>query len=72
MLEFLFWFTIGNIFGTCISTILYNRKKTFGTLWIIHPEPNTDVYRIDIDDFDISSKKKVILRIKDDYDLSQK
>lgn len=73
MMDFLFWFTIGNIFGSCVSTIMYNRMKAFGTLIIEHPEPETDVYRIEIDNFNIlAKKKKVILRVKDENQTSHK
>lgn len=73
MLDFLFWFTIGNVFGSCISAIIYNRMKAFGTLRIEHPELDTDVYRIEIDNFDILAKKmKVILRVKDETNPSLK
>lgn len=66
MMYFLFWFTIGNIFGSLVSTIMYNRMKTFGTLVIEHPEPETDVYRIEIDNFEtLAKKKKIILRVND-------
>lgn len=73
MLDFLFWFTIGNVFGSCISAIIYKRMKAFGILRIEHPEPEIDVYRIEVDNFDIlTKKKKVILWIKDESNLSHK
>jgi hypothetical protein len=47
--------------------------KAFGTLIIEHPEPETDVYRIEIDNFNIlAKKKKVILRVKDENQTSHK
>lgn len=62
---------IGSVFFNiaCIAYI----KHTYGTLRIDHSDPEKDIYRFEIDDLDaLSKKKKVILAVDNDADLSQK
>lgn len=73
MLYFFIWFTLGVIFGSCISSILYNRVKAFGTFKIDHSNPDKDVYRLDFNDIEgLSKKKRVVLKVDNHADLSQK
>lgn len=63
-------FLMGSLIGTIIS-IAYI-KRTSGTLRIDHSNPEKDLYRFDIDDLDsLSKKKRVILNVDNNADLSQ-
>lgn len=49
-----------------------NRLHTAGTLKIDRSYPNKDVYRFEIDNLDkISNKKRIVLKIDPNADLSQ-
>lgn len=53
----------------CIAYI----KRTYGTLRIDHSNPEKDIYRFDIDDLDsLAKKKRIILLVDNNADLSQK
>ncbi len=53
----------------CIAYI----NRTYGTLRIDHSNPEKDVYRFDIDDLDsLAKKKRIILLVDNNADLSQK
>ena len=55
---------IGIIIGLVIETL----KTSVGTLIIDETDPNTDVYRIEIDDLDkLANKKRVILKISNPH-----
>lgn len=63
-------FLMGSLIGTIIS-IAYI-KRASGTLRIDHSNPEKDLYRFDIDDLDsLSKKKRVILNVDNNADLSQ-
>lgn len=54
-----------------VACIVYLRR-THGTLRIDHSNPEKDIYRFDIDDLDVlSKKKKIILNVDNNADLSQ-
>ena len=64
--------------GLLVGSLLLNigcvayLKHTCGTLRIDHSNPEKDVYRFDIGDFDsLSKKKKIILNVDNNADLSQ-
>ena len=53
--------------------VYYWKYIWFGMFDYQCPEPETDVYRIEIDNFNILAKKnKVILRVKDENQTSHK
>ena len=55
-----------------LASIVYI-KRTCGTLRIDHSNPEKDIYRFDIDDIDsLSKKKRIILKVDNHADLSQK
>ena len=58
---------------SCTTTILLMRWRTgTGTLKIDRSNPEKDTYRFYIDDLDqINKKKKLIVKIEHDVDLSQ-
>ena len=72
-MEYLF-VLIGLLVGSIISNIIFFiRYRTVGTLRIDHSDPAKDVYRIEIDDLDgLSNKKRVILKVDSNANLSQK
>ena len=65
---------LGGLFvGSLVTSIIYLVKQASGTLRIDHSNPEKDVYRIEIDDLDVLSKKKqVVLKVDNHADLSQK
>ena len=47
-------------------------SRTCGTLRIDHSNPEKDVYRFDIGDIDsLSKKKRIVLKVDNNADLSQ-
>lgn len=69
---FLFGMFTGFFIASLISFICFYFMAG-GTLKIDHSDPEKDLYRFEIDDLDdLSKKKRVILSIKHDADLSQK
>lgn len=73
MANFLFWFFVGILFGVCITVLIYRLTKTCGTLLIDQSNPEKDIYRMEFDSLKkLSKKKRVLLRIDSNADLSQK
>ena len=64
---------IGAIGGFVFTFMIYFGRVTFGTLRIDRHDPDKDIYRYDIrgDIADLPKKKKIVLRIDPDADLSQ-
>jgi hypothetical protein len=62
------------IFTCAVVTTIYDCfRYGWGTLNIDHSNPEKDVYRIDIEDLDkLNKKKRIILKVKHNVDLSQK
>lgn len=59
--------------GVAVGSIVTNCRKTSGTLRIDHSNPEKDIYRFDIDDLNgLSKKKRIILKVDNYADLSQK
>lgn len=69
-------FLIGSLFvGSLLCNVISIAylKRTCGTLRIDHSNPEKDLYRFDIDDLDsLVKKKRIILRVDNNADLSQK
>lgn len=69
----LYWvaFAIGILTGMVIMHVLLG-LRTFGTLRVDHSNPEKDIYRFDIDNLDdLSKKKKIILKVDNNANLSQ-
>ena len=63
-------FVIGILIGV-ISGLFYPRKYS-GVLRIDHSNPEKDIYRFEINDIDsLNKKKKIVLKIDHNADLSQ-
>ena len=64
----------GIAIGMFVSYMLLIGKTAYGTLRIDHTDPEKDLYRIDIDgNFDnISKEKRIVLKVDNDANLSQK
>lgn len=66
------------VFGLIAILVLFmlgffcGRVGTDGTLKIDHSNPRKDLYRIEIDDiYNLPKKKRVVLQVEDNADLSQ-
>ena len=67
------WFILGVITGIIVVGIISYLRKTHGVLRIDHSDPEKDLYRFDIGDLDsLSKKKRLVLKIDNQADLSQK
>ena len=65
-------FLAGVLVGSIIGCVIQGMHVTYGTLKIDKSNPQTDVYRLCLNDLDILSKKKYIqLKIDANADLSQ-
>lgn len=68
-MEFIF-FTLGIIFGGAVTNILFYRNTEFGILRIDRHDPEKELYKIEINSFDIlSRRKRVILKVDNDAKL---
>ena len=67
------YFGLGFILGVIITSVVSGIISTHGTLRIDHSNPNKDTYRFETKDLDVFEKKKrIILKIDNNADLSQK
>ena len=65
-------FLAGVVVGSIIGSIIQGIRVAHGTLKIDKSNPQTDVYRLCLNDLDILSKKKYIrLKVDANADLSQ-
>ena len=61
------------LIGSFVTWIIFSCKTTYGTLRIDHSNPEKDVYRFDVDDIDkLSKKKRIVLKVDNNADLSHK
>ena len=73
-LLFIFSMIVGLFFGALVATIVFHGKTASGTLKIDHSNPEKDQYLFVIDgELDqLSRKAKIVLKVDNDADLSQK
>lgn len=70
---YLLWYVVGIVIGCIINILICRANSSSGTLRIDHTNPEKDVYRIEVDDLDkLSKKKRIILKVDNRADLSQK
>lgn len=56
--------------NVAINLIFFNHKPS-GTLRIDHSNPEKDIYRFEINDFDaLSKKKRIVINVDNDANLS--
>lgn len=66
------WLSTGFIVGCIICGLISLFRRASGTLRIDQSDPEKDIYRIDIDDLDnLAKKKRVVLKVDPNADLSQ-
>lgn len=59
--------------GILVDHLIYNLRKAYGVLRIDHSSSEKDVYRFEIDNLDVLSKKKfIVLKVDNNANLSQK
>ena len=64
---------VSSLMGSIVTVLIIFLKSVRGTLRIDHSDPNKDIYRLDLDDLDVLTRKKlVILDIDHHANLSQK
>ena len=72
MKESLMW-VVSSLMGSIVTVLIIFLKSVRGTLRIDHSDPNKDMYRLELDDLDVLTRKKlVILDIDHHANLSQK
>lgn len=66
------WIAISFVIGVLISVLFIDLRSGYGTLQIDHSDPEKDIYRIVITtNLDkLPKKKRVVLKIEDNADLS--
>lgn len=73
MIEQMIFTIIGAVVGSVVTSIIHILKSTSGTLRIDHSNPKKDTYRFEIDKLDdLAKAKRIVLKIDNDADLSQK
>lgn len=71
-MEIYIWIVVGAAVALIITEIIMYVSAANGTLRIDHSDPEKDIYRIEIDNLDkLSKKKRIILKVDNDADLSQ-
>lgn len=64
---------VSSLVGSIVTVLIIFLKSVRGTLRIDHSDPNKDMYRLELDDLDVLTRKKlVILDIDHHANLSQK
>ena len=64
---------VSSLLGSIVTVLIIFLKSVHGTLRIDHSDPNKDIYRLDLNDLDVlTRKKRVILDIDHHANLSQK
>lgn len=64
---------VSSLLGSIVTVLIIFLKSVRGTLRIDHSDPNKDMYRLELDDLDVLTRKKlVILDIDHHANLSQK
>ena len=67
------WFLLGVLVGVIVVSVFYRLRSISGVLRIDSSNPEKDVYRFDVGDLDkLSNKKRIVLKVDKEADLSQK
>lgn len=71
-MEIYMWIVVVAAIAIIITEIIMHISAGTGTLRIDHSDPEKDVYRFEVDNLDkLSKKKRIILKVDNDADLSQ-
>lgn len=66
------WGMVIAFVASVITSVIYHHRTAEGTLKIDRTNPEKDIYRLDIDDLDnLATKKRIVLNIDPNADLSQ-
>lgn len=69
----LVWLVCGFIFGWAVTRFVFFMRCGYGTIRIDLRDPKKDRYRLDISNLEeLSKRKRVILKVDNNADLSQK
>ena len=62
---------LGGVFvGSLISSFMWWRRTSLGTLRIDHSNPEKDIYRFEVDNLDkVSKNKRIMMKIDNNADL---
>lgn len=73
VIGWVFGILIGLFVGMLLTVIAYYAKTSFGTLRIDRQNPEKDIYRFDIegDIINLPKKKRIIMKVDSNADLSQ-
>ena len=67
------WILIGVLIGSIVSNVIFYALSVSGTLKIDHSDSKKDVYRFEINNLEnLNKKKRLIMKIDNHADLSQK
>lgn len=67
------WLLLGILVGSIVTSIIYISMASFGTFRIDGSNPEKDICRLELKDYDgIHKKKFLFLKVDNKADLSQK
>lgn len=70
-MDYIILFVICILVNIAINIMFFDHKPS-GTLRIDHSNPEKDIYRFEINDFDaLSKKKRIVINVDNDAHLSQ-
>lgn len=70
---FIFGFVMGLVLGGVSISFWHDVKKPYGVLRIDHSDPTKDVYRFELSDLrDVTKRKRIILDVDNDADISRR
>ena len=71
--DFILYLTISVMVHLMLAIVIRSLWPAAGVLRIDHSNPEKDVYRFDIENLDaLSTKSRIVLKVDNDADLSQK
>lgn len=66
-------FLLGFVVGSIVTAVIFRLKQPCGELKIDRSNPQKDIYRFDVGDLDkLAGKKRIVLKVNNEADLSQK
>lgn len=73
-MEYVFWIIFGIVLGVAITLFIQSLQTVYGVLRIDRTNPEKHIYRFDVGDRleALEKKKRIILKVDPNADLSQK